>query len=146
MVGEEKLDQTAKYDFKSLVDNTQLLFALRNLDIANKSTKEITVVSTAYPAPQTLSVTNSKEYTVNKTLTVNGEEKANLQFPVTSLHFNRKDGLNIGLWQYALVQKNTNEQTNPKALLLEYASPLTSYGNYLTMGALVYKLTSVNYN
>ena len=137
------LDRDCKYEFKSVIDNNQLLFALRNIDVAVDNIYELPTVSTSYPEPKTLNVMNLRE--TSRTVTVNGLGE-NVTIPVMNLRFNVKEGLNTGLSQYALVQKNTIDSSNPKALLIEYSSPLVSDGTYLIMGALVYSLNSVSYS
>lgn len=142
-VQEEPVTNKYEYTFKTVIDNAQLLFALRSVTLEEKDNLNIPVVSPVYGKAQTLTITNSSENT--KSATINGET---LQIPVKNLNFKLAQEYNTGTPQYALIQKSSpNEQVVPnKALLIEYAEPIISYGNFYSMGALVYTLTDVEIN
>lgn len=128
------------YTFKSLIDNNQLLFAIRCLEIKEDASTNLPVVSPVYGSKQTLTVKNTSDNT--KSVTLNGVTQ---NIPVKNLNFCLSAEYNTGTPHYAIIQKNSQtEQTiAQKALLLEYAAPLSSYGSFYSMGALVYTLTDV---
>lgn len=133
----DSFTNSCEYDFKCAIDNTQLLFALRALKIEAEKTFSLPTISPAYTMPQTLTVENTVENSTTKSI------DGTLQnIPVKNLSINRSDQYNTGISQYALVQKISADQTDGKALLIEYAAPLMTYGTYLQMGALVYTLTA----
>ncbi len=139
--GDQTKTNDADYDFKCVIDNTQLLFAIRSLNITTEQTVSIPVVSPAYEKPQTLTFTNSTD--TSKSTAING---VNASIPVQNVNFKLSANYNTGLAHYALIQKSSpvNEIPN-KALLIEYAAPITTYGMFYNMGALVYTLTSATY-
>lgn len=140
--GETTQTDDYDYSFKTAIDNTQLLFAIRCLDIAEEGTANLPVISPVYGEQQTLLVTNSTEN--SKTATINGVDA---QIPVKNLNFKLSAKHNTGLPHYAFVQKSSpvNEIPN-KALIIEYAAPICTYGAIYNLGAMVYTLTSADYN
>ncbi len=131
---------TIEYDHKTVVDNTQLLFILRNIDVAQESYYGLPTVSYQYGDAKILACKNtnfsSKPYTFNYC----GEDK-NLELTVRNYSITLSNGLNTGLPQFATVMK---EKTNDikQVLTLSYVQPLVCYGTMFCMGALEYKLTS----
>lgn len=140
---EKPVTNKFEYTFKTVIDNAQLLFALRNVTLEEKGTLNIPVVSPVYGKAQTMTITNSSENT--KSVTINDVTE---QIPVKNLNFKLAQEYNTGTPQYAVIQKSSpNEQAIPnKALLIEYAMPIVSYGNFFSMGAMVYTLTDVEIN
>lgn len=129
--------KSSNYSYRGAIDNTQLLFAIRNLEIQKDGATAIPTVSPAYNSPQSLTIRCEDELTINSNY--NQEDK---QISVKKYAIFKSNKLNTGIPQYALVQKS--EQNN-KSLLMEYASALVPYGSsFLMMGALVYRLASVS--
>ncbi len=139
--GEEVSSSNSEYKFKRAIDSNQLLFAIRNLDIGTNASKTISTVSSTYSQPQGLVIANNAENT--KTVNVNGQT---VEVPVKNLTVKRSDKFNTGIPQYILLQKEAKDDLLNKSLIIEYAAPLTTYGTFLNMGALVYTLSSTNYN
>ena len=129
--------KSSNYSYRGAIDNTQLLFAIRNLEIQKNGATAIPTVSPAYNSPQSLTIRCEDELMINS----NYNQEDN-QISVKKYAIFKSNKLNTGIPQYALVQKS--EQNN-KSLLIEYASALVPYGSsFLMMGALVYRLASVS--
>ena len=139
--GEEVTTDSYEYEFKRVIDTNQLLFAVRGLAINSNATKTFPVVSSSYGSAQSLVVENTAENT--KTANINGKT---LEIPVKNLNFKRSTQYNTGIPHYILLQKESVPDLSNKALVIEYAAPLTTYGTFTTMGALVYSLRTVSYN
>ena len=132
---------TSNYSVKSAIDNTQLLFALRNISVDLDGTFILPTVSPAYSSPQELAVKNKSEETLSKSILGLGD---NLEIPVSNYMIYRNADKNTGCPQYAKVQKSS---PNTKSLLIEYTASLMPCDTpFAFMGALVYTLTSVSYN
>ena len=129
--GENTSTENYIYSFKSLIDNNQLLFAIRGLEIAEKSGINIPVVSPTFGAPQSLALSNEAENTI--TTTLNGYK--DVEIPVRNIKFNVSNKFNTGASHFVLVQKgSTNDSIPNKALIIEYASPLVAYGSFVNLG------------
>lgn len=135
---------TTDYTFRSLIDNTQLLFALRNLSLEKETSTSVLTVAPAYKSATSLLVKNNEETSQMVKLLVNGEEK-NESLSLKNLSFNVNDNKNTGVPQYVSIQKAKSENIPFKSLMIEYAEPLICYGSIASMGALIYKLSSVEY-
>lgn len=134
---EEQIDDYG-YDFKTLIDNNTLLFAIRNISVELDSSYSLPTLSPVYKSKQTLTVKNIDER--SETVTINGQKTENV--PVKELCFSRNDKSNTGTPQYVVIQKDKAGNLDSNALLLEYTEPLISYGSFLCLGGLRYTLTS----
>lgn len=141
----ETIDQptVCEYEFKRVIDNGTLLFALRNLTIESESSTPLPTASPSYQTPKSLTVTNHDEFSLALTVNYNGEEKTAPQLPVKKLGFVLSDDKNKGAPQYAIIQSAENGDIPFRSLLVEYVQPLTTYGTFVYMGALKYTLKSV---
>ena len=140
-VGETNQTDSYDYTFRTAIDNAQLLFAIRSLEIAEEASVNLPVISPVYGEVQTLTVTNSTEN--SKSAKINGVET---QIPVKNINFKLSAKYNTGLPHYAFIQKNGNDTQIPnKALIIEYAAPISTRGNICNLGAMVYTLTSATY-
>ena len=102
---------------------------------------ELPVVSPVYGESQALTVTNSTEN--SKYATINGVPA---QIPVKNINFKLSAKYNTGLPHYAFIQKDSPVAEIPnKALIIEYAAPISTRGNIYNLGAMVYTLTSATY-
>ncbi len=145
--------KTVEYDFRTVIDNNQLLFIARNIktDINDDQVidyKYIPTVSLQYKDAMELLVHNTQEktyahnldYTLNSNNTVNGLQNIIVKHFEISLY----NGNNVGSTQYVGIQKKTDGSAIPySSLLCYYVKPLITYGNIACMGALEYKLDSV---
>lgn len=130
-----------EYAFRSAIDNAELLYAIRVSKAEENSPDSLSVISPAYnePMPISVSATAASEKTLN--INYNGEDvSATFQYKPLSFALNRTNAK--GTSQYASVQISDAGTVKNHALLIEYVKPLTTYGNYLKMGALVFTLSS----
>lgn len=135
-----------EYDFKSVIDNAQLLFVLRNVSLEKTSNYSLPTVSPSYGIPKTLTVSNKEEVTKTLDVMVNGRQ-VNESLSVKNLSFYVNDNKNTGTPQYVSIQKSesSNKGIPNKAFMTEYAQSLICYGSFTSMGALIYKLSSIEY-
>ena len=135
-----------EYDFKSVIDNAQLLFVLRNVSFEKTSNYSLPTVSPSYGIPKTLTVSNKEEVTKTLDVMVNGRQ-VNESLSVKNLSFYVNDNKNTGTPQYVSIQKSesSNKGIPNKAFMTEYAQSLICYGSFTSMGALIYKLSSIEY-
>lgn len=135
-------ETSGNYTFRSVIDNAELLFALRGVRLKEQATADIPVVSSAYNTPQTLRITNA----------VNAEEEFTLNYngtPITqkikynSLNFRKSSTNTAGALQYLNVQSESAGSLPDIGLPLKYAKPLLVYGSFLSMGSLVFTLTDI---
>ncbi len=144
-IGKENTDsKTYDYDFKTIIDNTQLLFALRNVSIEKDGTFTLPTVAPAYGKATNLLVTNKDEVTKTLKINVNGTEIEE-SLSVKNLSFYVQDNKNTGTPQYVSIQKSASSKNGipHMAYMTEYAQPLICYGSFTYMGALIFKLSSI---
>ena len=130
--------KTVEYDIKTIIDNAQLLFAIRNSELSAK----LPTVSFTYETPIELVATaeNEANYTINQ-LTYNGEDKSNTSMPITIVELYINSSNNRGVTKYLNIQKEEVNGIKNNALMVEYAEPVLS--GLTSLGALVYKLNKV---
>lgn len=131
-----------EYKFTTIIDNAQLLFVLRNIDIAVDSSFYLPTVSYAYGEAKDLKVDGESQTTVPVEITKNGTLLTD-EMSLNNLSFMVNDSKQAGMSQFASVQKSKSEKIAFNSLLYSYAEPLMAYGNMLPMGYLVYTLNSV---
>ncbi|MBQ8196861.1 MAG: hypothetical protein IJZ73_02240 [Clostridia bacterium] len=148
-----------EYTFRSLIDNNQLLFALRNVSIDVDSSSYIPTNSHAYKKVPTLKITNKGNYAENYTLNANFNGASPIAYNgqnVTVTHnsftYCVSEKFNTGINNYLLIQSvatNKNSTATPatealphRSLLIRYAQPVLAGG--FIAGALVYTLSSVS--
>lgn len=140
-----KEDVTTEYTSKQAIDNVELLFAIRNVTIKAEANYTLPTVSPSYTEPKSLTINNASESTVSiPSIKYNGTTYENVTVPVKNLTFVIGGTKNVGTPQNVTVQKAQSE-TFPhfNALLIEYAESLSEIGSFSPLGALVYKLNSV---
>ncbi len=142
--GDKTTSSTCDYDFRSLIDNTQLLFALRNLSLEKDNSTSILTVAPAYKNATPLLIKNNEETSQTVKVNVNGKE-VNENLSIKNLSFNVNDSKNTGVPQYVSIQKAKSDNIPFKSLMVEYAEPLVCYGSIVSMGALIYKLSSIEF-
>ena len=137
--------QVNEYNYKSktVIDNNQLLFALRNFKTEDNSTSYLPAVAPAYGNSTDLAITTKSQTTRPITLLMNGVSK-DYEVPIKTLSFSVASNTNSGLPQYLSIQKVDVENLSYLALPLEYVEPIASLGNHMIIGTLVYQLTSVD--
>ena len=132
--GEVTSTSSHGYDYRSLIDNAQLLFAIRNTDISKDGSLSIPTVSTAFGSAQTLLVKNNSESTVK----FNDKD-----VPVKNLTYAINSQYNTGTSHHVVVQKSGSNDLVFNSYVMEYAAPLMTYVSCTSMGALIYTLNSI---
>jgi len=138
-IGDQSKTNEYKYDYKTLIDNTAFLFAIRGLTINEESSADIPVVSPAYGEAKTLRITNGGALSTKVNAVIDGVA-VDETVAVTNLTYQLNTVRNSGAPQYVLVQSAKSENVPFKAFPVEYAQTLTTYGTFTNMGALVYTL------
>ncbi|MBQ4098194.1 MAG: hypothetical protein IJC72_02690 [Clostridia bacterium] len=145
VLGEQPNSDTKEfeYTYKTLIDNTQLLFALRSFTVQEKTTHNLPVVSPSYGIEKTLAVTlkDSSTFRNNKGIAF-GDAVAN-DIPVNNVRYIINATENTGSYHFIKIQKSATKELPFKAFMVEYAAPLLAFGTFNCMGALVYTLESV---
>lgn len=133
------------YDFKCLIDNTQLLFALRNFEVTKDNPRGIDVVSSNYLEHVNLGVyflENTTENTDN--LTFNGQE-INEEIKLDKISYKVNSAKNAGQDHFVFLQ---NSQNNGKLInnsyVYKYVQPLLAFTSYEIMGSLEYTLIEID--
>lgn len=132
-------EKTYDYESRTLIDNAQLLFVLRNAEIDEEGSLNLPVVSVGYGEYKTLLVNNSAE--TQRDVTVNGEKK---NITVKNLTFAINGQNDSGVSQSVVIQKNSAE--NDRAWLVSYVEPLIIQNSPTRLGSLVYELKEATYN
>lgn len=148
--------KTYEYTLKTLIDNNQLFFMLRNLNFMTQQASNDKVQQYAYLP--TVSFAYGQEKTLH--IVVENEETHNFQYDLTDgtkLDQNEQSSMLVnkisfvlsaneytGTKKYIKVQKQKTEQYD-KALPVEYAEPLIDQ-SMTTYGALKYSLKQAIYN
>lgn len=144
--GQEPTSKSYDKGYKKYVDNTQLLFAIRNTTLTaptDNQTQSSTLptVSPVYGSAQDLSVTHFD--TANESVTINGNAYS---IPCKYVSFGLSSTENSGRPQILFIQNEKvaglSNDTN-RAYMVKYVYPLMTYGTFDSMGALVYTLQSV---
>ncbi len=143
--GENKLEEEHGYSFKTVIDNAELLFALRNVSVEKDASTSLPVVSASYGESKNLLITNVSEFESTLNLSIN-DSSVTEKLNVNKLTFHLDENKNTGISQYLTVQKTASANIPAKALLTEYAHALMCYGTNVVTGALIYKLVSVEYS
>ena len=140
-------EKTYNYTFKTLIDNGELLFALRNIDISLDAEASLPTCLPAYGVAQTLSVKcYDKSDMVINSLTVNGTNFTDATITTSKLAYRNASTTTSGKEQLVFIQSAEIEGTlKNRATVVKYVEPLTSDGVYKSMGCLEYNLTSISY-
>lgn len=143
-------NKTYNYEFRKLIDNTQLLFAIRNTKLTSDSVyATLPTVSPSYGSKMDISVQLHNQLTENFNITYTDKGATAVETgEITYNHISFIVGstTNTGASQYLKVQNAKSTNLPYRALVLEYAETLTSYGTPACLGALVYTLKSVEIN
>lgn len=138
---EQKIDN----GYKKYIDNTQLLFAMRNITITRTKeqagTHQLPTVSPVYGNPQNIGISYFDDS--NEIVTVNDTEYT---IPCKALAFSLSNTQESGRTQLIFTQNGTVENLlggANRALIVKYVEPLMTYGAFDSMGALVYELKTV---
>ena len=145
--------KTQEYSFRQVIDNNQLIFATRNLDIAKDSNAVLPVVNYMYSKPSKLQILNQANSTHNFETALNysylGTNKVypakELSMPIKNIRISLVNTDYVGMPKYVSVQNDTADEGKilNNGLVIEYAEALTN-ASYHCLGALVYRLVDVN--
>ncbi len=144
-----------EYEFRHILDNTQLTFANRSLNLAKNQSTLIPVVSYMYSNPTKLEILNTADSTFNiesslnyTTPTVNKDYDEGLSIPAKNIRISLYNTSYTGLPKYITVQSDSadNGTISNNGLVLEYAEAVlgTYYTTFNCLGALVYTLNNVS--
>lgn len=140
------IEETEEYDytFREVIDNNQLLFAIRNVDIEVEDSVTIPTVSPTYGDETDLAVTNNTPSTISVKLSYNGGAEEGDNIAVNNISFVISGTDNVGTQQFISIQNAKGEKTPYRALPIEFAQALVDYGpSFSQMGALKYTLKSI---
>lgn len=141
-VGENVNTSEYEYEFTTLIDNAELLFAFRNIDVANDSSFFLPTVSYAYGEAKNLRIDLDSQTSEPVNLTYNGTTVTD-NISTNNYVFMIGDATKSGIPQYVKIQSDKSDNLPFSSLLYSYTEPLIEYGNMLNMGYLVYTLSSV---
>lgn len=140
---EQSSSKTYDYAFKTITDNTMLLFMIRNSKIDFENTIGVPVVTPNYGKAESLAINNANKET--RTLQLNyNYQPYQVELSLSKLRFSRNEINSSGTQQILYVQNNVENSPIPyKALPVIYNEPLTTFGTFQPMGQLVYTLTEI---
>ena len=143
--GFETSTTTHDYEFKTLVDNAQLLFALRNLEVKENAPRNLFVSSSAYKEQTDIAVYFEKAVTERaENLAVNGTEFTE-DVKLDMIRFRVNSAKKSGNEQYLFIQNEESAGNIPNnAYIFKYVQPLICYGSFEFIGSLEFSLISVN--
>ncbi len=137
-------EKTHGYSIKQAIDNAQLLFAIRNLDVAVENSVSVPTVSPTYGTPKNLSINNKDENKKSVSFSYNGVTPPEPEeMSVKNMSFVIGGTDNTGSAQYVVIQKSKTKTIPFRSLPVEYAETLVEYNTFAQMGALKYTLSSV---
>lgn len=135
------------YSAKTVIDNAQLFFALRNVKVDVDGTYTLPVVSAAYGNPTDLSVKNLQEFDDDAKFGYKGKDFSG-KIKVKELAYYVNSQNTTGARQYVYVQKaavknGDDTVVENRAMPVKMVFPVIAYGSFSKLGSLVYKLASV---
>ncbi len=131
------------YDYREVIDNNQLFFAIRNSSLSQGASRIIPVVSLSYGYAVDIYLGNEKEETLeNLSINYNGQALTE-DVQVQDIRYIVNATKNAGSSQFVYVQKVGSETLPYRALPVQIVETLTTYGAFESLGALVYTLTDV---
>ena len=151
-------DFNRDYSFKTVIDNSSLLFALRSMAFNNANSSSVSVFATQYGGPRSLTIAYEKNNNTVDDFNVNlngtAMPKEEIQLACHSFVLNSSEGCqgntNTGRKQLAYINTPKEDGSiyasigSNRSIVMKYVEPLIEYGGYKTLGALVYKLNSIS--
>ncbi len=144
----EPTETTYEKGYKKYIDNTELLFAIRNMTLTAPTDEQgqtqasmLPTVSPVYGDAQDLAITHFDG--ANETVTVNGTEYS---IPCKYVSMGLGTTSNSGRSQLLFIQNGKVENLfggENRSVMVKYVYPLMTYGSFDSMGALIYTLESV---
>lgn len=141
-----KETKTYDYSFRTVIDSSSLLFAIRNVNVEKDSTVTMPVVDGTFGTAQTLAFKNNDGGNIEIALKVNDTENPAKNISTDCISFGI-NATNTGRHHLAFIQNAAVDGvTEDKALLVKYVEPLTDYGSYCCLGAMVFTLSEISYS
>lgn len=145
---------TSKYTIRSVIDNSTFLFAFRSLDMSEGS-NTVSVYSHVYSSSKSLNVSSLDAAAEKFKITLNGTtmDEEEIQLNAYSFVLNTSSGCSTGTntGKSQIIYTNKSAETPPQSigsnrtLVMRYVEPLMEYSSYMSMGALVYNLKSIEF-
>ena len=135
-----------EYTARQVIDNNQLLFAIRSLNIASGNSQTLPTTNYTYGDKKDLSVSNKNDGTTTLNFNYNGTPITDLAMPVKNMSFVIGGTDNVGSQKYITVQKEKvdGSAVENTALPIKYVEGIVESSSYNTIGVLEYTLTDVN--
>lgn len=146
------VENTYKYEVGKLVDNDSLLFVLRNSSVKINNSVSLSTVAAAYGVSERLTSKYISDTTGNFDVNYKGEQKSGeSQLKVLSLNMSGTQGCTsnyfTGKPQLIYLQKEADSVISAdRSVMMRYVEPLTVYGSYKVLGALVFNVKSISFN
>ena len=142
--GDEELENEYEYDFRTAVDNTQLLFIARSLSLEEEASANVPFISPVYGEPKELTFKNQAAQSTEVNVSYNGGEKVEETLASNNLSFFVNQTKHAGSAQFVVVQDAESDNFGNRSIPLIYAETLTTYGSFMSMGALVYTVSEIS--
>ena len=138
---------TCDYSFRKVIDNAQLLFAVRGMTIEAEKSITADVVSYLFNDPQTLSFSNVRQAEITIPVSYNGAAAKDATFKYDEIEFRISSLTAAGTAQKVFVQSAAAGDIPNLKLPIMYIQPLQSMGgNFATYGCLKFTLKEVEIN
>ncbi len=146
-----KTEMTYEYKRQTLIDNSELLFVLRNIELSSKEQYELPTVSYQYGVEKNIMITNdgvgTTEMQVNQgDLTINGEDYNQNKINVKRYKFRVSEDKNMGVEQFVYIQNGECGNLGNRNVLYKYFEPIYALGSYSCLGVLEYTLTDFTFS
>lgn len=134
-------ERTQDYTFRSLIDNAEFMFAVRNKTIAQESTGSLLATALTYDDAQSIIISHDGTSDSNVNFTYNGEGITELT--LNSFSYTLNESTNTGMPQYYFLQAKETDTLPNKSLLVKYIEPIIEYSSIECAGSFIYNLKSV---
>lgn len=139
-VSETPINKTVDYTFRTLIDNAQLMFLVRNNVLSSGSQALIKTVAFNYEEPKDLVFTNSSTNDLPVNYDYDGTQVTSQT--LSRYEFCLNESNQAGMNQYYLLQEKI-EGSDFNSLMVRYIEPIIEFNSLSCLGSLVYELTSV---
>ncbi len=138
-----------EYERRKTIDNVQLLFIARNINLKKGKSKSIPTITYMYNQAKSMLITNNSQSSVvfdqlKFQLNNNLQTLENVNMPVNNLFLAMDGTEQVGLTKYLTLQNAKVGDIENYAIPVEYAEPIMENQSFNTVGALVYKLKEIN--
>lgn len=141
-------NKRVNYTSSTAIDNTQLLFVIRNMNLSSGSSSMIPVASYQYQNLKDISIVGESSRTENISdptlLKVNGANFSGNSIKLNRYAFRLAETSSAGIKQLVYVQSEDCCNLGNRKLMYRYVEPLSAL-SYQSLGVMEYKLTEVNF-